>query len=58
MTVVKAEKTLKELGFEIDEEYKEISSSEVKVGDVVKTSPGAGTTRKEGAEITIYISKG
>ena len=58
MTVVKAEKTLKELGFEIDEEYKEVSSSEVKVGDVVKTSPGAGTTRKEGAEITIYISKG
>ena len=58
MTVVKAEKTLKELGFEIDEEYKEVSSSVVKVGDVVKTSPGAGTTRKEGAEITIYISKG
>lgn len=58
MSVAEAEKELKDLGFEISETYKEISSSEVETGGVVKTSPQAGTTRKKGATITIYISTG
>lgn len=58
MSVAEAEKELKDLGFEISETYKEVSSGEVEVGGVVKTSPQAGTTRKKGAEITIYISTG
>lgn len=58
MSAAEAEKELKNLGFEINEEYKDISSSEISVGDVVKTSPPAGTTRKKGAEITLYISTG
>lgn len=58
MSVAEAEKELKDLGFEISETYKEISSSEVETGGVVKTSPQAGTTRKKGATITIYVSTG
>ncbi len=52
-----AEKKLKDAGFTISDEYKEVSS-EIQVGNVVRTSPQAGSTRKEGAEITIYISTG
>ena len=58
LSVAKAEKKLKDLGFEINEEYKEESSATVDAGDVARTSPGAGTTRKEGTSITIYISTG
>ena len=58
MSVAEAERKLKDLGFEISENYKEVSSGDVEVGGVVKTSPQAGTTRKKGAEITIYISIG
>lgn len=46
------------MGFEIDEEQKEVSSSEIDAGKVVRTSPQAGSKRKEGAIITLYVSGG
>lgn len=58
MTLVDAENTLKEKGFTIAEETKTISSEEIPEGYVVKTDPQAGSTRKEGAEIVIYVSAG
>ena len=58
MTVGKAEQTLQDAGFIIADETKEISSDTVDVGNVVKTNPEAGRTRKKGAEITLYISVG
>ena len=58
LTVLEAEAKLQEMGFEIDEEQKEISSSVIESGRVVKTSPQAGSKRKEGAIITLYVSSG
>ena len=58
LTVLEAEAKLQEMGFEIDEEQKEISSSDIESGRVVKTSPQAGSKRKEGAIITLYVSSG
>lgn len=58
MSLVDAENALKEKGFTIAEETKTISSEEIPEGYVVKTDPQAGSTRKEGAEIVIYISAG
>ena len=57
-TVLEAEKELQALGFEIDEQQKETPSTEIEIGHVVKTSPQAGSKRKKGAVITIYISTG
>lgn len=57
-TVLEAEQILQEMGFEIDEEQKEVSSSEIDAGKVVRTSPQAGSKRKEGAIITLYVSGG
>ena len=56
LTVLEAENKLQELGFEIDEEQKEVSSSEIESGHVVRTSPQAGSKRKVGAIITLYVS--
>lgn len=58
LTVLEAEQKLQEMGFEIDEEQKEVSSSEIDAGRVVRTSPQAGSKRKEGAVITLYVSAG
>ncbi len=58
LTVLEAEQKLQEMGFEIDEEQKEVSSSEIDEGRVVRTSPQAGSKRKEGSIITLYVSGG
>lgn len=58
LTVVDAENKLKKLGFTIADETKQISSPDIIEGNVAKTAPQAGSTRKKGAEITIYISTG
>lgn len=58
LTVLEAENKLQELGFEIDEEQKEVPSSDVESGRVVKTSPQAGSKRKVGAIVTLYVSSG
>lgn len=57
-SVLEAESILREAGFEIDEEQKEIASKDITKGDVVKTSPQADSLRKKGAIITLYVSSG
>ena len=51
-------KILQDEGFTVADETVDISSSDVAVGDVVKTSPPANSERKLGKEITIYLSIG
>jgi len=49
---------LQDAGFTVSDEQEGISSKEVEVGKVVKTSPMAGTERKKGSNIKIYVSTG
>ena len=58
MSVVDAENKLESLGLVVNEDEKEVSSSEVEAGKVVKTSPQAKSTVKKGASITLYVSSG
>ncbi|MDD3241615.1 MAG: Stk1 family PASTA domain-containing Ser/Thr kinase [Bacilli bacterium] len=58
MTVVEAEKKLKELGFEVALEVKKEESSDIEKGKVIKTSPTKGRSIKKGSTITIYESLG
>ncbi len=57
-SVTEAIKTLQDKGFKIKDKQEGISSKDVKVGDVVKTSPSAGTKKKKGSKVTLYISTG
>lgn len=58
LSVVDAEKTLKDAGFEIASENKYESSSTIKEGIVIKTEPISGVTRKKGTVITLVVSSG
>ncbi len=58
LSIVDAEKKLKELGFEIASENKLESSSVVQEGVVIKTEPVSGVTRKKGTIITLVVSTG
>lgn len=58
MTVEEAVNVLQEAGFEISDEQKEASSDDVPEGDIVKTTPAAGTKKSKGSTIVLYISKG
>ena len=58
MTVIEAEEKLKELGFEVAIETKKEESEKYEKGVVIKTSPQAGRSVKEGTTITIYESLG
>ncbi|MFA5602142.1 MAG: Stk1 family PASTA domain-containing Ser/Thr kinase [Bacilli bacterium] len=58
MTVVEAEKKLKEEGFEVATKTEKISSDTVDEGLIVKTEPGIGRTRRKGTVITLYESTG
>ena len=58
MTRVDAENKLIKAGFNVSTEVKDATSDDVEVGSVVKTSPQSGSTRKEGATVTLYISVG
>jgi len=49
---------LQDAGFTVSDEQEGISSKDVEVGLVVKTSPLAGTERKKGSNIKIYVSTG
>ncbi len=57
-TVSDAIKILQDEGFTVTDEQEGISSKDVAVGDVVKTSPASGAKRKKGSEIKLYISTG
>lgn len=58
MSIVEAENELESAGFTVATETKEATSDKIEEGNVVKTSPAAGRTVKEGSTITLYISIG
>ena len=53
-----AVKKLQDKGFVVADEKEEISSTEVSEGSIAKTNPVAGSKRKKGSTITLYISLG
>ena len=57
-TVVDAEKMLKDLGFNVDVDVKDIYSDTIEEGKTVKTSPEKGRSVKKGTTITMYKSLG
>ena len=58
MSVVDAEKALEKEGFEVQTETKLTTSDTIEEGKIVKTSPAAGRTVKEGTIIVLYESSG
>lgn len=56
--ISKAINVLQDAGFTISDEQEGIASKDIEVGKVVKTSPMAGTERKKGSTIKIYVSTG
>ena len=58
MSVVEAENELESAGFTVATETKDATSDKIEEGNVVKTSPAAGRTVKEGSTITLYVSIG
>lgn len=58
MSVSEAIDTLQDKGFVVSDEQREVSSSEVEEGRVVRTSPAVGSERKEGTTIVLYVSLG
>lgn len=52
-----AKTTIKSSGFKVGTVHK-VSSDTVESGYVIKTSPTAGSSKKEGSSIDIYVSKG
>lgn len=57
-TVTSAIKELQDAGFIVADEQVEQSSADVEAGEVIKTNPAAGSVRKEGFEVTLYVSIG
>lgn len=57
-SVTAAIKELQDAGFVVSDEQVEQSSSAVEAGEVIKTNPAAGSERKEGFEVTLYVSIG
>ena len=57
-SVTEAISILQDAGFTIASEQEGISSKDIEVGRVVRTSPYAGTKKKKGAEVKLYISTG
>lgn len=58
LTIIDAEKKLKQEGFEVAVETVKEESETVDKGNVIKTSPSAGRTVKKGTTITLYESTG
>lgn len=57
MSISEATQELAKYGFDVDEVLEE-SSRDIEEGKVTKTNPPAGSTRKQGTEIKVYISEG
>ena len=57
-TVTEAINALQDLGFVVADEQRREASETVEEGLVTRTSPAAGSIRKEGTEITLYVSLG
>jgi eukaryotic-like serine/threonine-protein kinase len=58
LSATDAVKTLQDAGFKIADKEEEIADDSVSEGNVVKTSPIAGTKRTKGTEVTLFISTG
>lgn len=58
MTVKQATDELEKLGLEVSKDDKEDYSDDIAAGNIIKTSPRAGKSIKEGSEITLVISLG
>ncbi|MDD4298310.1 MAG: Stk1 family PASTA domain-containing Ser/Thr kinase [Bacilli bacterium] len=58
LNIPDGEKKLKDLGFEVALEIKQISSDTIAEGKIVKTSPAAGRMIKKGTVIILYQSTG
>ena len=56
--VTDAIKALQDAGFIVLDEQREEASETIPEGSVTRTSPAAGSIRKEGTEITLYVSLG
>ena len=57
-SISEALEILQDAGFEVLDEQENISSEDIEAGDVVKTTPAAGSSRKKGSSIKLYISSG
>ena len=57
-TVTEAINALQDLGFVVADEQRSEASETVEEGLVTRTSPAAGSIRKEGTEIILYVSLG
>ena len=57
-TVKEAIQILQDKGFVIEDGEEGVSSKDIEVGKVVKTSPYAGTKKKKGSSIKIFVSTG
>ncbi|WP_161980866.1 Stk1 family PASTA domain-containing Ser/Thr kinase [Streptococcus sp. S784/96/1] len=57
MTQEQAKTTLEEVGLKLGEVY-EIESDSVEAGKVIKTNPTAGSSRKKGNSVNLYVSSG
>ena len=58
MTVSEAIDTLQDAGFVVSDEQREVASSDIEEGRVVRTSPAVGSKRKDGTTVTLYVSIG
>ena len=58
LSIIDAEKALKDSGFEIASENRLEPSSSVKEGIVIGTDPISGVSRKKGTTITLIVSSG
>lgn len=57
LEVEKAKQELEQKGFVVSDTIT-LNSEDIEIGHVIKTSPSAGSTRREGTEITLYESLG
>ena len=58
MSVKEAITTLQDAGFTVSDEQEEESSTEIEEGEITRTMPSAGSKKKKGYEITLYVSLG
>ena len=58
LNVSEAINTLQDAGFIVSDEQRQEASETIPEGHVIKTTPAAASIRKEGTEITLYVSLG
>ena len=58
LNVSEAINTLQDAGFIVSDEQRQEASETIPEGHVTKTTPAAASIRKEGTEITLYVSLG